>query len=159
MPIASELCGDKEAGRLESMFEDVSRNSRQLFRSPILKFTLISIAINFSFHIGYYGLMMWFPELFNRFNEFSKAHPGEPATICGVTDFYVARMNANADAGGDACDDDIAGSVFLESLITVAAAVPSNIFAVLGIDRLGRKFYLGILKTTNIYFYREKIQS
>lgn len=85
--------------------------------------------------------MMWFPELFNRFNEFSKAHPGEPATICGVTDFYVARMDANSD--GDACSDDIAGSVFLESLITVAAAVPSNIFAVLGIDRLGRKFYLG----------------
>ncbi|XP_059490038.1 synaptic vesicle glycoprotein 2B-like [Neocloeon triangulifer] len=122
------------------MIGDVSRNSKQLFTSPILKFTIISIVINFSFHIGYYGLMMWFPELFNRFNEFSEAHPGEPATICGVTE-YVVKSGINSD-NSDTCSDKIAGSVFLESLITVAAAVPSNIFAVLGIDRLGRKFYL-----------------
>jgi len=87
--------------------------------------------------------MMWFPELFNRFNEFSKAHPGEPATICGVTEYVVRTGAENADS--DTCSDTIASSVFLESLITVAAAVPSNIFAVLGIDRLGRKFYLGKL--------------
>lgn len=30
-------------------------NSKQLFQSPILKFTTISIVINFTFHIGYYG--------------------------------------------------------------------------------------------------------
>lgn len=31
----------------------------------------------------YYGLMMWFPELFNRFDEYSKAHNGlQNATVC-----------------------------------------------------------------------------
>jgi MFS transporter, VNT family, synaptic vesicle glycoprotein 2 len=85
--------------------------------------------------------MMWFPELFTRFDEFSRAHPGQPATICGVTD-YVVRKGATVGADQQ-CSDAIAGAVFLESLITVAAAIPSNIFAVLGIDTLGRKFYLG----------------
>ena len=35
-----------------SMMGQVSKNSKQLFSPPILKFTLISIVINFSFHIG-----------------------------------------------------------------------------------------------------------
>ncbi|XP_065336899.1 synaptic vesicle glycoprotein 2B isoform X1 [Cloeon dipterum] len=122
------------------MLGDVMRNGKQLFTSPILKFTVISIVINFSFHIGYYGLMMWFPELFNRFNEYSQAHPGQPATICGVTE-YVVNSGVNSENSAT-CSEKIAGSVFLESLITVAAAIPSNIFAVLGIDRLGRKFFL-----------------
>lgn len=43
----------------------------------------------------------------------------------------------------DLCSDKIESGVFLESLITVAAAIPSNIFAVLGMDTLGRKFFLG----------------
>lgn len=43
----------------------------------------------------------------------------------------------------DLCSDKIESGVFLESFITVAAAIPSNIFAVLGMDTLGRKFFLG----------------
>lgn len=46
----------------------------------------------------------------------------------------------------DLCSDKIESGVFLESFITVAAAIPSNIFAVLGMDTLGRKFFLGNLK-------------
>lgn len=41
------------------------------------------------------------------------------------------------------CNNSIAGGVFLESFITVAAALPSNILAVIGMDKLGRKFFLG----------------
>lgn len=52
--------------KYKRMFSDIADNSKELFEKPILKFTLISITINFTFHIGYYGLMMWFPELFNR---------------------------------------------------------------------------------------------
>lgn len=32
---------------------DALDNSKQLFKNPILKFTIISITINFTFHIGY----------------------------------------------------------------------------------------------------------
>lgn len=49
--------------KYKRMFATMADNSKQLFQSPILKFTLISITINFTFHIGYYGLMMWFPGL------------------------------------------------------------------------------------------------
>lgn len=127
------------AERWKSMLSDIVANSQQLFMPPILRFTLISITINFTFHIGYYGLMMWFPELFHRFDEFSTAHPGREASVCDVTRFVVTNGTHSANS---ACDDSIQGSVFMESLITVASAVPSNIIAVLGMDHLGRKFFL-----------------
>lgn len=130
---------DPNKNKYKNMMVDIMDNSKQLFVSPILRFTSISITINFTFHIGYYGLMMWFPEMFNRFDEFSRNHPGEEADICVVTN-YVVSQGSHSDIGE--CSDEIHSSVFMESLITVAAAIPSNIFAVLGMDKLGRKFFL-----------------
>jgi VNT family MFS transporter (synaptic vesicle glycoprotein 2) len=43
---------DEEVGKCRNMMSDIVDNSKQLFVSPILKFTLISITINFTFHIG-----------------------------------------------------------------------------------------------------------
>jgi VNT family MFS transporter (synaptic vesicle glycoprotein 2) len=42
----------EDVGRCRNMMSDIVDNSKQLFISPILKFTLISITINFTFHIG-----------------------------------------------------------------------------------------------------------
>lgn len=84
--------------------------------------------------------MMWFPELFNRFDEYSRHHPGQSASVCQVTEFVVGH---GSQQDGGICSDKIESAVFMESLITVAAAIPSNIVAVLGMDRLGRKFFLG----------------
>lgn len=38
--------------KMRKMFSDIVEHSKQLFVPPILKFTLISITINFTFHIG-----------------------------------------------------------------------------------------------------------
>lgn len=131
----------EEKSKCKTMLSDIVENSRQLFVTPILRFTIISIIINFTFHIGYYGLMMWFPELFNRFDEFHRDQPGIVASICQVTDYVVNKGSHSIE---NVCSDKIGASVFLESLITVASAIPANIIAVLGMDRLGRKFFLGI---------------
>lgn len=125
-------------GKYTNMIFDILDNSKQLFISPILKYTIISITINFTFHIGYYGLMMWFPELFNRFDKYGTDHPGESAGVCVVTDYVVSKVLED----GRKCERSISLAVFMESLITVAAALPSNIVAVLLMDRLGRKFFL-----------------
>lgn len=133
------------------MFGEIIDNSKQLFVSPILRFTIISIIINFTFHIGYYGLMMWFPELFNRFDEYDRHHPGQGASICQVTDYVVNKGSHSADSG---CTSNIESNVFKESLITVASAIPANIIAVMGMDRLGRKFFLGKFHISNEQFQK-----
>lgn len=113
--------------KYKRMFVNIIDNSKQLFQSPILKFTIVSITINFTFHIGYYGLMMWFPELFNRFDAYAEHHPGVlDVGVCEVTDFVVKQhQEVNHE-----CNDHIPSSVFMESLITVAAALPANVIAV-----------------------------
>lgn len=111
--------------KYKRMFVNIRDNSKQLFQQPILKFTVVSITINLTFHIGYYGLMMWFPELFNRFDAYSESHPGEDAGVCQVTNYVVQQHHET-----DVCVDHIPSSVFMESLITVASALPANIIAV-----------------------------
>ncbi|XP_044019468.1 synaptic vesicle glycoprotein 2B isoform X1 [Aphidius gifuensis] len=133
--------GKVEKNKYKLMLIDIMDNSKQLFVSPILRFTVISIVINFTFHIGYYGLMMWFPELFNRFDKYSKDHNGANGDICAVTDYYNFLKADNLKQELP-CENKIAEGVFIESLITVASAIPANIIAVLGMDRLGRKFFL-----------------
>jgi len=130
----------EEKSKCKTMLGDIVENSRQLFITPILRFTIISIVINLTFHIGYYGLMMWFPELFNRFDEFHREQPTVVASICQVTDYVVSKGSHSVE---NVCSDKIGESVFMESLITVASAIPANIIAILGMDRLGRKFFLG----------------
>lgn len=137
-PVKELLIDDKLRAELEDvkkpiknkykrMIVDMADNSKQLFQSPILKFTLISITINFTFHIGYYGLMMWFPELFNRFDAYAEFHPNVTSVgVCEVTDFVVKQHSAMSHE----CNDHIPSTVFLESLITVAAALPANVVAV-----------------------------
>lgn len=129
----------KRRGKYSLLFSNIADNSKELFMSPILKFTIVSITINFTFHIGYYGLMMWFPELFNRFDEYSRTHPGQSATVCQVTE-YVVKSGSHSNIG--ACSATIPSSVFLESLISLSAALPANLIAILGMDKLGRKFFL-----------------
>lgn len=126
-------------GKYANMIVDILDNTKELFVSPILRYTIISITINFTFHIGYYGLMMWFPELFNRFDEYARSHNSSEASVCEVTN-YVVNFGTYGENG--VCSDRISSSVFMESLITVSAALPSNIIAILGMDRLGRKFFL-----------------
>ncbi|KAJ3622692.1 hypothetical protein MTP99_018978 [Tenebrio molitor] len=149
-------------GKYKIMLSDIIDNSKQLFVSPILKFTVISITINFTFHIGYYGLMMWFPELFNRFDEYAVKHPNQSASVCEVTSFVTEH---GSQQNGSVCVDEIGSSVFLESLITVASAIPSNIIAVLFMDLLGRKFFLVFstlssgLCAASMYFVYNKLHN
>ncbi|XP_012054088.1 PREDICTED: synaptic vesicle glycoprotein 2B-like [Atta cephalotes] len=158
-PVKDEV---EEKSKCKTMLGDIVENSRLLFVTPILRFTIISIVINFTFHIGYYGLMMWFPELFNRFDEFHRDQPGKVASICQVTDYVVNKGSHSVE---NVCSDKIGASVFMESLITVASAIPANIIAVLGMDRLGRKFFLVFstfssgLCSIGLYFVYNKYQN
>ncbi|XP_037025294.1 synaptic vesicle glycoprotein 2C-like [Bradysia coprophila] len=149
-------------GKYSQMLSNILNNSKGLFVSPILKFTLISITINFTFHIGYYGLMMWFPELFHRFDIYDTAHPGQSASVCQVTAYVV---NATSHMLDGECNSTIPSSVFMESLISLAAALPANVIAILGMDRFGRKFFLIFstltagLCSAGMYFVTNKQQN
>ena len=45
---------------------------------------MIMIVINFAIQFGYYGLWLWFPELFNKLEIFHKAFPNNTINVCEV---------------------------------------------------------------------------
>ena len=42
---------------------------------------------------SYYTLMIWFPELFHRFETFEAAHPGASASVCEVSSVILDHSN------------------------------------------------------------------
>lgn len=48
-------------------------------------------AIHSDFIFSYYTLMIWFPELFYRFEEFEVAHPGQHASVCEVSGIILGQ--------------------------------------------------------------------
>ncbi len=44
----------------------------------------------------YYGLWLWFPELFNKLDKYYKYHPGEKVSVCEVTSFEPPATNVTS---------------------------------------------------------------
>ena len=103
-----------------------------------------------SFHFRYYGLWLWFPELFNRLNQYYKIHPNESKTVCEIVDMDFKPPPSNDSSTNDSYHDDEFCSnpvpdseVFLNSIYVSLAAAPGNIWSIIHMDKLGRKFFLG----------------
>ncbi|CAG9836314.1 unnamed protein product [Diabrotica balteata] len=89
----------------------------------------------------YYTLMIWFPELFYRFEEFENLHPNEAASVCEVSSVVVKSANATLDQN-EFCGEPLADSVFLHTLIIGLACIPTSFWLPLCVHRLGAKFFL-----------------
>ena len=68
--------------------------SKQLFSSTHLRYTGIMVVINFTIQFGYYGLWLWFPELFNKLNLYYSANPNASVTVCEVIDLQVGWIQS-----------------------------------------------------------------
>lgn len=84
--------------------------------------------------------MLWFPELFNRFEEFELFHPGKKATVCEVSSVVVTNNTLERDV---LCESQIGDSVFLHTLIIGLACIPTSLLLPLCVHKLGAKFFLG----------------
>lgn len=81
--------------------------------------------------------MVWFPELFNRFEEFEAEHPGQTASVCEVSG--VVQDTEGVDIF---CGDPIKSSVYEHTLIIGLACIPTSFILPLCVHRLGAKFFL-----------------
>ena len=114
---------------------------RELFTGALCKITLILLIINFSIQFGYYGLWYWFPELFNQLTQFYERNPNVTRTVCQIVSENIPTEDSDEDAFN--CGLYIPGDeVFINSFIVSLSALPSNIWTIFCMDRLGRKFFL-----------------
>merc|ERR1719260_616796 len=110
--------------------------SKQLFSSTHLRYTIIMVVINFTIQFGYYGLWLWFPELFNKLELYYKAHPDDSVTVCEVIGIEVESNTTTACV--EHLPDD---QVFINSFLISMSAGPSNLWTIYHMDKLRRKFF------------------
>lgn len=114
--------------------------AKQLFSGSLYQITFIIIIINFAIQFGYYGLWLWFPELFNKLEKFHSLHPEESKSVCEVVSIEMKIENATKI---DHCTSSIPDQeVFVNSFIISISAAPANIWTIYHMDKLGRKFFL-----------------
>ncbi|KAF0296835.1 Synaptic vesicle glycoprotein 2A [Amphibalanus amphitrite] len=113
-------------------------NVADLFRT-CLRPLVVLLGIEFAIQFGYYGLWVWFPELFNRLEQYQEAHPSAaPAAMCDIID---ASVNGTA---VDPCAAAASPSAYMDEFIVAAAPALLNMWTIFHMDKLGRKFFLVI---------------
>ncbi|XP_078322723.1 synaptic vesicle glycoprotein 2C-like isoform X2 [Crassostrea virginica] len=110
----------------------VSRNlksllstSGELFRPPLRRISVIMIIINFTLSFGYYGLWMWFPELFSRVEKYG----GSPC------DHHQGPPNRT----GNSTQEVDKEWVYFSGFLTALSNLPGNLLTIFLMDQLGRK--------------------
>ncbi|ESO91025.1 hypothetical protein LOTGIDRAFT_191516 [Lottia gigantea] len=125
----------------------------RLFHKDLRRQTIILIIINFTLSFGYYGLFMWFPELFNRIDKYGGT-PCDPGLI-------NSTLNTTTD---NSCHPPT-NWVFFAGFMTALSNLPANIFTIFCMDRLGRKYLLASSMVLSgicvffIWFVRTKVEN
>lgn len=78
--------------------------------------------------------MIWFPELFTRFEEYEALYPNSTASVCEVSS--VGSDDAD-------CSEALNDNVYLHTIIIGLACIPTSFWLPLCVHRLGAKFFLG----------------
>jgi len=162
--VASSLSRGSFLTRWRRHYDILSAKTLSLFRPPHLRNNLVMITIFFSICFGYYGMLMWFPELFALSAKTGMAP-------CAAVRPVNGSVHAIADARDASLKGEILGEismstvgaesanfssscypskdVFVNSFLTTASAVPGFAFAIAFMDRLGRKGCLIISMITS----------
>jgi len=125
--------------------QDCIRTGKQLFSGTLTNITITMIIINFAIQFGYYGLWLWFPELFNKLEKYHRLHPDQTLSVCQVVNQDMASMdNSHTNTSSSAlCSASIPDQeVFVNSFIISLSAAPTNLWTIFHMDKLGRKFFL-----------------
>lgn len=121
---------------------DCLNKASQLFSPALYRVTVIMLVINFSIQFGYYGLWLWFPELFNKLEHYQTLHPNHTVSVCEVVSVDLSIVKDNTTTI-DFCTASIPDNqVFINSFIISISAAPANLWTILHMDKLGRRFFL-----------------
>ncbi|XP_066524782.1 synaptic vesicle glycoprotein 2B [Hoplias malabaricus] len=144
---SSRIC--RGCQHLILLFKQVLAPVRQLFVRPLVSRSIALLIIFFCISFGYYGLWMWFPELFRRAED-----GGSPC----------ANMSQPQSKENQSCYP-VKTAVYMEGFVTAASNLPGNIFTILLMDTVGGKILLsGSLLVSSlsvflIYVVKTKSQS
>ncbi|XP_076079879.1 synaptic vesicle glycoprotein 2C-like isoform X2 [Mytilus galloprovincialis] len=121
----------------------LKESTKQLFRPPLLKSTVLMLIVNFVLAFGYYGLWMWFPELFSRMKD-----GGSP---CDQSNSNFINQTSKNETTCNYKDN----WVYFSGFMTALSNLPGNILTIFLMDRIGRKQLLAmsmVLSGVSVFF-------
>ncbi|XP_056137607.1 synaptic vesicle glycoprotein 2C [Lampris incognitus] len=99
---------------------------RQMFTSPLRTRSVALLVVFYCISFGYYGLWMWFPELFNRVED-----GGAPCS----------NVSLSLPVHNNSCNP-VKTAVYMEGFVVAASNLPGNIFTILLMDSIGGRTLL-----------------
>ncbi|KAM9814591.1 synaptic vesicle glycoprotein 2C isoform 1-T1 [Syngnathus typhle] len=139
----------RPCGRLGALLQKAAMPVRRMFAANLKSRSTVLLIIFYCISFGYYGLWMWFPELFSRLEAGSS-----PCT----------NTSAPAQQPNRSCYP-VKTVVYEEGFLIAAANLPGNIFTILAMDYIGGKLLLSLsllvssLSVFLIYLVQTKSQS
>ncbi|XP_025423753.1 synaptic vesicle glycoprotein 2C-like isoform X2 [Sipha flava] len=136
--VAPDYVQELNKGFLVGLYE----STIGLFTSKFKYVAIITCIIQFCSTTSYYMLMLWFPELMNRFLWYETLYTGFPnmTTMCDIVSLYKVEPD---DIDGK-CNDDIDESVYMNIVIIGFACIPTSLIVPLFVNKLGIRFFLGV---------------
>ncbi|KAJ8315817.1 hypothetical protein KUTeg_007967 [Tegillarca granosa] len=140
--------------KIKSSIKLLLHSTVELFQPPLKRGTIVMLIVNFSLSYGYYGLWMWFPELFSRVEKYG----GSPCESMSAKN----QTAGNSTSGVCSKPEDW---VFFEGFMTALSNLPGNLLTIFLMDRVGRKPLLVLSMLASgvsvffIPFIHDKIQN
>lgn len=118
---------------------------KMLVMPPYIGLLVLCCFVDFGLMFSYYTLMMWFPDLFERFSQFAVLYNDKPAGVCEVS---LALTNHTAEIANSTFDIDSAkidDRVYIHTLVVALSCVPTALWVGLTINIVGKKLMLVIM--------------
>ena len=64
---------------------------------------MILLVINFCLNFGYYGLFLWFPDLFNKLEQYHTQYPNSTARVCEIVQLDFSPNSTAVPADQTSC--------------------------------------------------------
>ncbi|KAK3917676.1 Synaptic vesicle glycoprotein 2B [Frankliniella fusca] len=148
-----------------SVARRMANEALTLFRAPVVGRTALVCAIMFANMFSYYGLVLWLPEIFNRFDTHYSLHPNETMTVCQLSRSWADELReldllkavngsslvqpalplepatAVEMVTGPKCNaaEAVNESVFMKTFIISAACLVANVVSAPLASRVGRR--------------------
>lgn len=74
---------------LKILLKTFWHQTQQLCKPPWLKSTVLTCSMQFGIFACYYTMMLWFPEIFERFQAYEDANPNSTVSVCEVSSIVL----------------------------------------------------------------------
>ncbi|XP_076309051.1 synaptic vesicle glycoprotein 2C-like isoform X2 [Tachypleus tridentatus] len=119
------------------------QQTKNLFQPTTRRASFIFVIINFTLAFSYYGLWMWYPELFSRMTAYARTHNNSEVNVCS---FPSDSVNTNVTSLD--CSNPVDITVFFDSFLISLSSLPSNLITIMFMYKARRVFLsLGMVLT------------